>query len=226
MSQASARSTFLERLILVVNLIVIAVAGVALFRPGGAITARWEQWRARLAGAHAVQANWNTLIDTRSRLGSRSDKGAVIVEFGDYECPYCRAGESAVTALLAAHPDVTLVFRHFPLSSIHQMAAAAARASICAEDAGQFTAMHEKLFTSTEWQHDPDWQALANTVGVADPSAFLECLEAPGTTERLESDMRLGEEIGVHGVPTFVGVGGRHEGVPDAQTLAKLIDAR
>jgi len=128
----------------------------------------------------------------------------VLVQFCDYECPFCRAESWVFKDLVASNPAVGVVIRHLPLTSIHPRSADAAAASVCAEAQGRFSQMHERLFTSAEWQIDGDWAREAEAAGVPDVGGFLECLTKPTTSERLEEDRLLAADLGVLGTPSLL----------------------
>jgi protein-disulfide isomerase len=130
------------------------------------------------------------------------DAPVTIIEFSDYQCPYCRRVEPVVEQLLERYPEqVRLVYRHFPLESIHPEARAAAEAAVCAEEQGRFWELHEQLFTNEDMSAEA-LQGYAEQVGL-DMDAFQACLEAPETKRRIETDLAAGREVGVTGTPAF-----------------------
>jgi protein-disulfide isomerase len=137
-----------------------------------------------------------------------------VVEFSDYECPFCARAHEETKQLLATRPDVTLERRHFPLDSacnpaltrrMHPQACDLARAGICAEEQGKFPAMDDALFRNQQAKRPVEEVAAA--VGL-DLTAFRRCLSAPSTDARLRADVEAGIRIGLNATPTYV-VGGR-----------------
>jgi protein-disulfide isomerase len=138
----------------------------------------------------------------------------VVVEFSDYECPFCARAHEETKQHLSTRPDVTLVRRHFPLDSacnpalsrrMHPEACELARAGICAEDQGKFPAMDDALFGNQQAKRPVEEVAAA--VGL-DLAAFRRCLSSPATEARLRSDVEAGIRVGLNATPTYV-VGGR-----------------
>ena len=149
---------------------------------------------------------------------------AMIIEFGDYECPFCRDSHADLEAVLASYPDATIGFRHYPLTAIHPKAEAAARAAICAEEQGRFAQLHSLLFESTDWRDTGDWKTLAEKAGVDDMVSYEDCLQGEAAGRRLEEDMRLGDALGVTATPTFFYQFGRHVGYATEDQLVELIE--
>lgn len=126
-----------------------------------------------------------------------------IVEFSDYQCPFCRRAEPVVEQVLERYPEqVRLVYRHFPLDSIHPRARAAAEAAVCAEEQGHFWPYHEQLFANQDALEDDALAGYAEQAGL-DMEAFRSCLSEPETRERVETDLAAGRALGVTGTPAF-----------------------
>lgn len=147
-----------------------------------------RDWRGYAAGA---------------RIGP-ADAPVTIVEFSDFQCPYCRAMADRVRALRRANPGrVALVYRHFPLS-YHPHARPAAHASICADRQGRFEAFHDALFARQDSLGDTEWRRLAAATGVADRAAFERCMESGAALEQVERDVAAGKRLGISGTPAFL----------------------
>jgi uncharacterized membrane protein/predicted DsbA family dithiol-disulfide isomerase len=143
----------------------------------------------------------------------------VVVEFSDYECPFCAKAHVELKALLAARPDVKLVKRHFPLDvscnpvlkrPMHKDACALARAGICAEAQGKLTEMDDALFANQLARRPVE--ELAARAGL-DVGRFLACLADPATKRRLDEDVAAGIQIGLKATPTYVVNGVPYSGV-------------
>ncbi|MFA5935578.1 MAG: DsbA family protein [Patescibacteria group bacterium] len=148
-----------------------------------------------------------------------------IVEFLDYECPFCRASAPDVRTFLARHPDdVLLIVRDFPLESIHSSAMNAAIAARCVfaqGDANRFWRYHDILFSQ---QDDLGATALrdhAATVG-ADLSAFDACVASRQTEEGIRASIADGTAAGVRGTPSFFVNGYRIQGTLDLAALEEI----
>jgi protein-disulfide isomerase len=126
-----------------------------------------------------------------------------LVEFADYQCPYCRLVNDSVEAL-ALRNGFRVVFRHFPIAALHPAAEGAARSAICAEPQGKFIEMHRYLMTREEWQTDTAWAAIASAVGVPDVQSFLTCRHSPGTDAQLREDRKFVQALRLTGTPAFV----------------------
>ena len=127
-----------------------------------------------------------------------------MIEFGDFECPYCGQEEPIVESLVQAYPnDLRLVFKNFPLPTVHPYAQAAAVAAECANAQGDFWPMHDLLYKNQSALTTPDLQNYAQQVGV-DVASWQACLPTQPPTDAVAADVQLGNSIGVTGTPTFV----------------------
>lgn len=150
-------------------------------------------------------------------------KGEVrIIEFADYECPFCRTVHAEISRLIGQQPDIGVAFRHLPLTTIHRAAEGAARASVCAEQQGRFREMHDRLLLTTEWQPELDWLHEARAVGITDTMRFRECLTSESTTSRLAEDKAFADSLGLRGTPAFVFQRGVHSGVASLDELVAM----
>jgi protein-disulfide isomerase len=149
----------------------------------------------------------------------------VIVEFSDYECPFCAKAHLELKALLATRPDVRLVKRHFPLDQacnpimkrpMHPDACALARAGICGEAQGRLQEMDDALFANQAAKRPVE--ELAQAVGL-DVPRFRECLMATETSRRLGDDIATGIQIGLKATPTYVVNGVQYSGVLPPEAL-------
>ncbi len=149
-----------------------------------------------------------------------------LVEYGDYECPYCGAAHPIVQAIQKEMGDrLRFVFRNFPLTQIHPHAAGAAEAAEAAGDQDAFWPYHDYLF---EHQHDLSHRALVGYAGEfnLDAARFERALENHDFEERVRADFMSGVRSGVNGTPTFFINGVRHDDSYDYEVLlAALNDA-
>lgn len=164
----------------------------------------------------------------RFRLDGRSlggGGGAVtLVEFGDYECPVCRAYHPWLQGLVTEFPErLRVVFAHFPLS-YHRAAYPAARAVECAANQERFRAFHDRLMSEDEWMLNAqrEFQRIAVEVGIADLEEFRVCIMDTGKVPAVERHRRIGSEIRIDGVPTLI-LDGIMLGDVDSTTLAHRI---
>ena len=157
-------------------------------------------------------------------LGPRNS-AVSLVEYGDYECPYCRRANAIVEEILRQRPNVQYVYRHFPLVTMHPHALHAAEAAESAADHGKFWEMHRVLFANQEDLADDALAGYAAELGL-DPDVVLDDVVNEVHVEKIQSHMKSGAESGVHGTPTFFINGRRHEGSWELEDLfAALGDA-
>ena len=148
-----------------------------------------------------------------------------IVEFSDYECPYCRSWHSEVFAkLMEEYPQqVRLVYRDFPLSSIHANAVPAAEAANCANEQGKFWPFHNKLFSMELGLSDQAYQEYATSLGL-NVQSFLECVESDRYQEEVQADYQFAADLGVRSTPTFFINGIAVVGAQPFEVFQEVID--
>ncbi|CAN0504713.1 unnamed protein product, partial [Laminaria digitata] len=160
-----------------------------------------------------------------------SDKALVtIVEFSDFQCPYCSRGASTLEELKKSYSEdeLRIVFKHNPLS-FHKEADEAARASIAAHKQGHFWRMHDLLFKNqrnfkSAESIDALMEGYAGFIGL-DEKTFARDYRDPATQRRIDEDMELGEKVGVRGTPHFFVNGVRLVGAQPAEKFRAVIDA-
>jgi protein-disulfide isomerase len=157
---------------------------------------------------------------------ARGPEGAkvTIVEFSDFECPFCARAEESVNQVMEKYAGkVRLVFRHFPLN-FHPNAPKAAEASMCANDQGKFWEMHKTLFANNKALGVEDLKKHAAAVGL-DVAKFNECLDGGKMKGIVDADTKAGGEAGVSGTPAFFINGKLLSGAQPASEFEKIIDA-
>ncbi|VVB58925.1 Thioredoxin [Candidatus Anstonella stagnisolia] len=138
---------------------------------------------------------------------------ATIVEFSDFQCPYCAQAEPTVERLLREYAGkVKLVYRHYPLPA-HENAYIAAEASECAADGGKFWEMHDIMYANQESLDEAGLKKLAAQVGL-DGNAFAACMQSGKKAEKINKDMEDGRIFGVRATPTFYIGSQMFEGAP------------
>lgn len=218
----SSRTKPSQLLNLATTLAALAALLYGLFRPAGPVSRALHDHRAAAALRRTIRDTWPQLLATGGRLYYHP-KRPLIVEFGDYECPYCRRAHRQLDSLLVAF-RAGLLYLHFPLSRIHPTAEMAARASICAEQQNKFETMHRRLLETDAWRTNPDWIAEAVAAGIPDTNRFRRCLGEEATAARLARDRALAERLGVQGTPTFVSPAGIHVGLLTRDAIRRLIE--
>ena len=189
-------------ILIALNLVVGAVVLVILFNRNGP----GRQWIREQINAskvrQVVRNEWPTIANAKSRLDLGN--GTVsIVEFSDYQCPYCRRMQRTIDSALAISPTTGISYRHFPLPS-HPLAKPAALAAICAEAQGSFTKMNSFLMSNDDWQRTADWQGAAAAAGITDTAKLRECMASDEAASRLQEDIALGNRLGLNSTPSFV----------------------
>ena len=146
-----------------------------------------------------------------------------LVEYGDYECPYCRAAVAIVDELQRVLPDrLRFVFRHFPLENLHPRARRAAEAAEAAGAQGKFFEMHAALFEHQPALEDSDLLRYAAGLDL-DTARFHAELDAHTHASRVLEDFRGGVRSGVRGTPTFYLDDTRYDGAIGVSQLVAAI---
>ena len=157
------------------------------------------------------------------RLHGKPEAPVMIVEFSDYECPYCHQVEPTVKSVMSKYGDkVSLSYRDFPLSSIHPQAMIAAEASRCAEEQGRFWEYHDQLFTATSLEKSSLVEYARNLK--LDASQFESCLTGEKYKAEIEADVKAGRTVGVNGTPGFFINGISISGAKPESEFTSLID--
>jgi protein-disulfide isomerase len=128
-----------------------------------------------------------------------------LVEFADFECPYCGAQEPILrSALQTFGSNLRLVFKNFPITSIHPNAQGAAVAAECANAQGQFWPMHDLLYANQTALTGTDLQSYAQQVAGLNVTAWQSCLTSQPPLDAINQDVSLGTSLGLMGTPTLV----------------------
>jgi protein-disulfide isomerase len=152
------------------------------------------------------------------------DAPVTIIEFSDYQCPFCRRAEPTVKEVLDKYEGkIRFVFRHFPLDRIHPQARGASEAAACAAEQGKFWEYHAELFSGDGQLDRPVLDAAAQKTGL-DLAAFKTCVDERKTQALVETDLRDGEEAGVSGTPAFFINGIPLRGALPFEEFQKVID--
>ncbi|MGA3027976.1 MAG: thioredoxin domain-containing protein [Bryobacteraceae bacterium] len=147
-----------------------------------------------------------------------------IVEFSDFECPYCAIAVREIAAIMAAYPnDVKLVFKQFPLDDMHPHAVMAAEAALAANDQGKFWEMHDKLFANARQLSGETVFALAQSVGL-DMMRFTRDMESGRFRKAVAADVAEGDRLGVFGTPSLFIDGKPYHGPVMLSILKPILD--
>jgi protein-disulfide isomerase len=172
----------------------------------------------------SIPSNSLTLpVAARDHIQGLIDAPIMLLEYGDYECPYCGATYPIIKAIQERLGDrLCFAFRNFPLVNSHPHAQHAAEAAEAAGAQGKFWEMHDLLFENQEALDDEDIAQYASTLGL-DVRRLIDEVLAGTHTARVREDFRSGARGGVNGTPTLFINGVRHESSPDA-LLAALVE--
>jgi protein-disulfide isomerase len=155
-------------------------------------------------------------------LGSPEAK-VVIVVFEDFQCPFCRKNQEDLKKIVETYGDkVFLIFRDFPIPSVHPEAEAAAEAANCAFQQGKFWEYHDQLFARQDELSARTYNQIAETLGL-DISAFNRCVNTKAYSKEIEADVKAGQDLGVIGTPTFFINGQMFPGVLTYDFMDKVI---
>ncbi len=157
-------------------------------------------------------------------LRGKADAPITIVEFSDFECPYCRRAQETLKAVEKSYGDkVRFAFRHYPLP-FHEQAPKASEAAQCAADQGKFWPFHDALFTDGAALAPADLKKLAGKLDL-NQATFDTCLDGGRHAERVAKDSAEGKQLGITGTPTFFVNGVRLVGAVPIEKFKKVIDA-
>jgi len=155
----------------------------------------------------------------RDHIEGRADAPLTLVEYGDYECPYCGAAYPIIKEVQARMGDqLRFVFRNFPISTSHPHAEHAAEAAEAASAQSRFWPMHDLLYENQQRLGDQDLHAYAERLGL-DLERFDHELAEHVHAGRVHDDFLTGVRSGVNGTPSFYINGARHNGSFDMETL-------
>ncbi len=162
--------------------------------------------------------------DTDPILGPK-DAPITIVEFADFQCPFCiRHAQETYPLLLQNYGDkIRFVYKDFPLTSLHPDAYPAALSAQCAREQNKFWEYHDLLFTGTLGLGRQAYDAYAQQLGL-DMTAFDKCLDDQKYSDLVQADLALGKKIGVNSTPTFFINGIALVGAMPYDTFAQIID--
>lgn len=164
--------------------------------------------------------NPRALIGTSPTTGARTGK-VLLVEFSDFQCPYCSKAQAILQPFMAKHSDaVTLVYKHFPLTNIHAEAMPAAKAAWAAGRQGKFWEYHDALFTHQERLGEAFYQETANALKL-DLKRFDR--DRANAETAIQQDIALGQKLGLAGTPFFVMNGEPFSGVSSVEALEQTL---
>ncbi len=172
---------------------------------------------------------WDSVLavavdDDRDHIQGPADAAVTLVEYGDYECPYCGAAYPIVKELQARMRDrLRFVFRNFPITTSHPHAEQAAEAAEAAAAQSRFWEMHDLLYENQRRLRDQDLHAYAEQLGL-EVDRFDKDLAEHVHAPRVREDFMSGVRSGVNGTPSFYVNGARHDDSYDLDTLLAALE--
>jgi Na+/H+ antiporter NhaA len=192
-----------------------------LFR-ATALLPRRLRIRALLGTAQPLVDLYIDVEPERDHIRGPVDAPVTVVEYGDFECPYCGMAEPVVRELLRDFADVRYVWRNLPLNDVHGHAQLAAEAAEAAADQGAFWEMHDLLFAHQDALEPADLVGYAEQLGL-DTDRFADALREHAGAGKVADDVDSADLSGVTGTPTFFVNGRRHHGAYDIATLSAAV---
>jgi Na+/H+ antiporter NhaA len=192
-----------------------------LFRATALLPGR-TRIRALLGTAEPLVDLYIDVDSERDHIRGPVDAPITVVEYGDFECPYCGQAEPVVRELLREFGDVRYVWRHLPLNDVHPRAQLAAEAAEAAADQGAFWELHDLLLAHQDALNPDDLVAYAEELGL-DAERFMGDLSEHRSAVRIAEDVDSADLSGVSGTPTFFINGRRHHGAYDINTLSAAV---
>jgi protein-disulfide isomerase len=217
----------------VIQAILLFVVAVQLSSLGGGVVANTADGNAPAAAAPAARPSAPTpVVDMKALVDDDAVKGdpnapVTIVEFSDYECPFCARFYSQTLSQIDAKyiqtGKVKLVYRDFPLS-FHQQAQKAGEAAECAGEQGKYFEMHDKLFESGVTGGVASFKQYAADLGL-NTADFNTCLDSGAQASEVQKDFRDGQAAGVQGTPGFIVNGQLVSGAQPFSVFEQIIEA-
>jgi protein-disulfide isomerase len=203
-----------------VSLMILVPCAVAIT----ALVVKRELSPATGGGSHLPSRirDWRALAAFGHRIGGDS-AGVTVVEFGDFECPFCAEFHTMFATLRRAYGDsIALVYRNFPLPT-HQHAVAAALAAECAAAQDRFETMYNVLYDEQSAIATQPMSYFASKAGIVDTGAFRRCMASDSTGAVIDRDRDAAIRLGSNGTPTLIVNGDVVQGTIAMQDFEKLV---
>lgn len=176
-----------------------------------------------------MRTEWHPVLtmpvnEDRDHIQGPADAAVTLIEYGDYECPYCGAAYPIVKEVQARMGErLRFVFRNFPITTAHPHAEQAAEAAEAAATQGSFWEMHDLLYENQKRLENEDLSGYAEQLGL-DVGRFDTELSEHVHADRVHEDFLSGVRSGVNGTPTFYINGSRHDDSYDEETLVAALE--
>jgi len=169
------------------------------------------------------RADWKAYLGGRKTFG-QSRAPVTVVEFSDFQCPFCARFARVVDSLSIKYPDrIRVIFRNFPLTGLHPHARSAALAAECAAAEGRFAAYHDVLFLHQDSIGVRSWESIAHSVGISNIASFRGCMQSATAIAALREDSLAGVALGVNGTPTIIVNGWVFAGAPSMRQVEAVM---
>lgn len=154
-------------------------------------------------GIRSLLARYRVWVAAIGPARGQSSAPVTIVEFGDFQCPYCKESESSLRTIMERYPrDVRVVFRNLPLTEIHPNARIAAEAAVCADRQGKFWEMHDAMYGDQSALNLDSLKSTATRLGL-NADRFSACITDGSANQALELDAKAARDLGLGGTPYF-----------------------
>jgi protein-disulfide isomerase len=155
-------------------------------------------------GIRSTLGPYRVAVAATGPTRGKAEARITIVEFGDFQCPFCQRAETTLRTILQKYPDdVRLVFRNLPLTEVHPNAALAAQAGVCANRQGKFWEMHDAMFKDQSALGADSLKNTAQQLGL-DPQPFASCLDSRQEAARVvDDDAEAAADLGINSTPFF-----------------------
>jgi protein-disulfide isomerase len=179
-----------------------------------------KQSKAREETIQKVAKNPAAIVGKSPKKGQGK---TILIEFSDFECPFCaRANENVNQFIQKRSADVTLVYKHLPLTQIHEQALPAAKAAWAAQQQGKFWEYHDALFANQKQLNDGFYQETAKKLGL-DLAKFDRDRASQAATDAINADLKLAMSLELNGTPTFIMNGQLFSGAVSVEELEKRL---
>lgn len=181
-----------------------------------------QQQQAQKAFVEGMKANPKSVVGASPATGA-PDQKIVLLEFSDFQCPYCAKAYQTLKQFMATHQNqVTLVYKYLPLTKIHPQAMPAAKAAWAASQQGKFWEFYDALFTQQDKLGEPLYVATAKALNL-DLKRFDGDRNSEAASAAIKKDMDMAEQLGVNGTPFLVMNGQPVSGAAELVDLEGLL---
>lgn len=219
------RSGASTRLTTATNIVVILVAGAMALDGNGPIRTQFGTWVDQYRDRRTAEEMWASVTEGLDRFVGGDSAPIAVVEFTDYQCPYCRRMD--VIKQQANIADVRVVIRHLPLERLHPNASLAAQISICTEALApaDWLKVHRLLYQTSDSLHVMDWPNRLRSIGLPGASEIETCVQSDLPSQRLAEDRQYAELYRITGTPSYVFPKYVQRGAVDADKWVDLLTA-